>query len=409
MRESLKTLGCILIFAGTAIGAGMLALPLTTAAVGFPIAMVLLIICWLVMSLTALLILEANLSFPDGASFNTMARFTLGRGGQVTTWLSFLLLLYALTAAYVSGGSSILSSVIKLISGATWPHWINTLIFTIALGGIVVLGTRSVDFINRGLMAIKGFAFFSIFFLIFPDIKVHHLVSSAQQLPYVWYTLPILITAYGSHTVIPSIRNYIGPDVKRLRLIIVSGCLLPLIIYTCWEIITLGVLPLYGANSFHAIASKHGSINDMVLSLQNIVNKKTIDLGVNIFTDVAITTSFLGVTMSLFDFLADAFRVKSNKFYDRFIIGLLTFTPAVLFALLYPKGFVLALGYASIFCSILLIILPPLMVLNLRRKNKKKVYRTWQTTPVLWVLVIVGVGIIVLQILNSLNMLPVFS
>lgn len=409
MSGALKTLGCTLIFAGTAIGAGMLAIPLVTAAVGFPLAMLLLIVCWAVMSLTALLILETNLAFPDGANFNTMSRHTIGRGGQLATWISFLLLLYALTAAYVSGGASLLSIAVKLISGATWPHWVNTLAFTIVLGGVVVLGTRSVDYINRGLMTIKGVAFFAIFFLMLPHVDVHNLVSSVKQFPYIWYPLPILITAFGSHIVIPSIRHYVGPDPKRLRLIVVAGCLLPLIIYAFWEIITLGVLPLYGSNSFQTIAAKHGSIGDMVLGLRHIVDSKVIAFGVNTFTDVAITTSFLGVTMSLLDFLAEAFHLNPRKLSGRFLASLLTFIPPILFALFYPKGFVMALGYASIFVAILLIILPPLMVRNLRRQNKKQSYRTWQPTFVLWLLVLIGIGFVVAQVLSSLNLLPVFS
>lgn len=117
---------------------------------------------------------------------------------------------------------------------------VNILVFTIVFGGVVVLGTRSVNYINRGLMTIKGVAFFAIFFLMLPHVDVHNLVISVKQFPYIWYPLPILITAFGSHIVIPSIRHYVGPDQKRLRLIVVSGCLLPLIIYACWEIITPG-------------------------------------------------------------------------------------------------------------------------------------------------------------------------
>ena len=69
----------------------------------------------------------------------------------------------------------------------------------------------------------------------------------------------------------------------------------------------------------------------------------------------------------------------------------------------------MALDYAGIFVAILLIILPPLMVRNLRRQNKQQPYHTWKTTPVLWILVLIGIGFIVAQVLSSLNMLPVFS
>ena len=47
----------MLIVAGTTIGAGMLALPIASAGLGFNTAMVLIVGCWLLMTYTALLML----------------------------------------------------------------------------------------------------------------------------------------------------------------------------------------------------------------------------------------------------------------------------------------------------------------------------------------------------------------
>ncbi|HKM26623.1 MAG TPA: aromatic amino acid transport family protein [Thiopseudomonas sp.] len=51
--------GSTFIVAGTALGAGMLAMPLATAGIGFASAMLLLLGLWIVMSYTALLLVEA--------------------------------------------------------------------------------------------------------------------------------------------------------------------------------------------------------------------------------------------------------------------------------------------------------------------------------------------------------------
>ena len=73
-----KALGSILIVAGTAIGAGMLASPVVTAAAGFSHAALLMIGLWALMCTTALLTAEAALAFPSGYNgFNTMALATL--------------------------------------------------------------------------------------------------------------------------------------------------------------------------------------------------------------------------------------------------------------------------------------------------------------------------------------------
>ena len=53
-----KTLGSALIIAGTAIGAGMLAMPLTSAGIGFGFTAVLLIGLWLLLAYSGLLFVE---------------------------------------------------------------------------------------------------------------------------------------------------------------------------------------------------------------------------------------------------------------------------------------------------------------------------------------------------------------
>src|SRR6187200_1183190 len=102
-----KLLGSILLVVGTSIGAGMLAVPIPTAALGFTGALVLLFLCWLVMTAGAFLLLEVNLWMPMNSNLNTMARGTIGSFGQIISWIAFLLLLYSLLAAYVDGGSDL--------------------------------------------------------------------------------------------------------------------------------------------------------------------------------------------------------------------------------------------------------------------------------------------------------------
>ena len=53
-----RTLGSVLIVAGTTIGAGMLAMPLAAAGVGFTGIACLLVGLWMLMSYTSLLLVE---------------------------------------------------------------------------------------------------------------------------------------------------------------------------------------------------------------------------------------------------------------------------------------------------------------------------------------------------------------
>src|SRR5688572_4400078 len=102
IREG-SVLGGVLLIAGCCIGAGMLGLPVLSAAAGFIPSFVLFVLCWLFMVVTGLLLLEVNLLFTEEVSIISMAGRTLGKVGQAVGWVCFLFLFYCLMVAYVAG------------------------------------------------------------------------------------------------------------------------------------------------------------------------------------------------------------------------------------------------------------------------------------------------------------------
>ena len=105
-----KIAGSTMLVMGTLIGGGVLALPMVGIGSGFIPILCLVLFLWALMVVTGFLFLEAALSFPTNEnSFTSMANKTLGRSGKIVTFISYLLLLYALVAAYVAGGGSLLS------------------------------------------------------------------------------------------------------------------------------------------------------------------------------------------------------------------------------------------------------------------------------------------------------------
>ena len=119
MHSSTRMFGSAMIITGTTIGAGMLAIPATVSGVGFWLACLLLILVWAILLSTALLLVEINLTMPDGTNFAKMAKHTLGFVGQALTWVAYLLLLYSLTAAYSAAGGDLIASVFKLLETTT--------------------------------------------------------------------------------------------------------------------------------------------------------------------------------------------------------------------------------------------------------------------------------------------------
>lgn len=391
-----KLIGSILIIIGTMIGAGMLALPMISAEVGFAIAAMMLVVIWAIMTTTALLTTEVNLAFEAYAnSFGTMAFRTLGIGGKVISWLCTLLLLYSLTAAYISGSTSLLSNVAELVIHTKTPSWLNALVFIVFMGGAVFWSTKSVDYCNRFFISLKGLVLIIIFVLLFPQVNFVNLIRESCSNQNWISMVPIFLCSFGFHPTIPSLSTYIGRKPRELKFAIICGSGIALIIYLLWLFITIGIIPLIGKYSFTTIGQSVGSL---VKTICIIINNKSVTVGINIFSNIAMTTSFLGVTLGLFDFLADGFK-RSNTRFGRLQTACLTFIPPFVFALYFPEGFVLALKYAAFFAIVLVVILPALMAYKLRNDaNLSSPYRVFGGKYLLFFIMLIGVLMLFISI-----------
>lgn len=406
-----RTIGSILIVAGTAIGAGMLATPMTTAAAGFPVSALLMVILWGIMCVSALLTAEAALAFPAGYNgFNTMAHATLGRSGQVICWLSFLGLLYALNSAYISGGGSILSTTLQTFFNIDMPQWANKMIFLVVFGMIIFSGARSVDMVNRVLISIKGVIFIITLSLITPYVDLQKLMNPEGEAKFLLAAIPILITSFGFHVVIPSLTTYTQNNVQAIVRAIVIGSFLPLVIYIIWLAGILGVVPLVGELSFisvlkEALYQHKDDVGVLLNTIDILVENRWLSASVNFFSHLAIITSFLGVGLALFDYLLDMRKNRSTS--TRVQTILLAFIPPLLFAMYYPQGFRLALGFAGIFVAITCIILPALFAWKVRTNpSLSSPYRVKGGMPVIIFVILAGIVVIVLEVMDKLGFLP---
>ena len=101
--------------AGTAVGAGVLALPAETAASGFLASSVAILGGWAFSVATGMLLAEASLwalrtTGSGGISLATVAGRTLGPVGAAACGAVYLFLSYALLVAYISRGGDVIAS-----------------------------------------------------------------------------------------------------------------------------------------------------------------------------------------------------------------------------------------------------------------------------------------------------------
>ncbi|CAA0209629.1 Tyrosine-specific transport protein [Klebsiella oxytoca] len=397
-----RTLGSILIVAGTTIGAGMLAMPLASAGVGFGVTLALLITLWALMCYTALLLLEVYQHVPADMGLGSLAARYLGRYGQWATGFCMLFLLYALTAAYISGAGELLASSLNQWLDWTLPPAAGVLIFTAIGGTVVCIGTSLADLFNRFLFSAKIIFLAIMLALLLPHIHQINLLTLPLQQGLALSAIPVIFTSFGFHGSIPSIVSYLGGDIRKLRRVFIIGSFIPLVAYIFWQLATLGSID---SPAFTALLAQNAGLNGLLEAIREVVASSHVELAVHLFADLALATSFLGVALGLFDYLADLFQ-RQNSAGGRLQSGLITFLPPLAFALFYPRGFVMALGYAGVALAVLALMLPSLLVMKSRQQHPDAPWRVAGGSAALWLVLLCGIAIVVIQFAIVAGLLP---
>lgn len=397
-----KLVGGILLIVGTSIGAGMLALPIATAELGFIGSCILLLGCWFVMSCGALLLLEVNLWMPQNSNLISMAKATIGPSGQIISWVTYLLLLYSLLCAYIAGGSDLFHNLLAA-SHIEIPQWISAIIFTLILGSVVYMGIHAVDYTNRGLMFVKLGVYILLIILLMPYVSLEKLSEGTMRKITSAGALTVTITSFGYAAIVPSLRVYFGGDVKKLKTAILIGSLIPLVCYIAWDLAIMGIISLNGENGLIAVLHSKNSTSDLVNTLSATVNKGAVTFFAKLFTSICVVTSFLGVALCLTDFLADGFQLE-KKGASNIFIHAITFLPPLVIVFFFPDAFVKALEYAGIYCVVLLILLPAWMAWQGRyREHIARGYQVFGGKLLLIALVLFSFWMIVWGVIDGIN------
>jgi len=346
-------IGGTLLIAATAIGVGMLAMPVATAEAGFLPSVVVYLLCWLFMLCTGLLFLEACIWMPKDANLITMVDRLLGFKTKILCWFVYLFLFVTVMIAHVVGGGSIL----REIFGPEIPMWASSIFYVIIFFPVVYLGARSVDRFNFFLMA--GIIVSYILFIVFSAGHTNMKLLSYSNWSKALWSLPILFTAFTYQVIVPTLMSYMNRDVKKVRLSIILGSSIPLVVYLIWEFLILGIVPVQGPHGL-VEAGKLGQT--AIAPLKEFTGNRYLFGVSKSFAFFTMTASYIALSLAYFDFLADGLKIKKEG-VRRLWLALLVFLPPTFVALYKPTIFITALDYAGgVSCAILFGIFPPLMV-----------------------------------------------
>ena len=408
-----KTLGTTLLVSGTMIGAGMLAMPLTSAGIGFTFTVVLLISLWILLTYSALLFVEVYQTTESDSGIGTLSALYFGNAGRVVSTTVMFVFLYALLAAYISGGGEILMKATQStgllgqegVIANTSPEMTLKIfigIFTVFFGSFVIISTKVVDGFNRLLFFVMLVALVVVMFVMFPKASVQNLMAMPLDNALIISAAPIFFTSYGFHGSIPSLVKYMEGDVRGLRIAIVAGSAITLVGYILWQLSTHGVL---SQSEFTQILKEKPTLYGLIEACHRITGSEIIASAVQLFSALALVTSFLGVALGLFDCTEDMLRKGLHINAGRLLLGAITFLPPVLFAYFYPD-FIAALSYAGQMFAFFAVVLPVGLVWKARRRYPNLPYRVAGGDVALIIALVIGIVVACIPFFVKAGMLP---
>lgn len=410
-KKTPSLLGGALVITGTVIGAGMFANPTATSGIWFAGSLLVLLYTWFSMLSGGLMILEVNTHYPHGSSFDTMVKDLLGKTWNAVNGFSVAFVLYLLTYAYIFVGGNLTAQAAGSITGSEQPLYLGQLLFTAVFAGCVWLSAKVVDRFSTLLIAGMVIAFFwatggLIGSVQLPVLFDTEAAASTSYWIYLAAALPVCLASFGFHGNVSSLLKYFNHDAPKVAKAIWIGTLIALVIYALWQLAVHGNLP---RSAFAPVIAADGDVGVLIENLSQYVAVGNMGKILSFFAYMAIASSFLGVTLGLFDYLADLFKFDDGL-TGRSKTAAVTFLPPLLFCLWKPTGFVTAIGYVGLAATVWTAIVPSLMLYRARKKfTAAPSYRVYGGTwLIVWVFAF-GVINIAAQLLSRLGWVPVFE
>ncbi len=393
LRSALS--GTVLVASG-AIGAGMFSLPIVAAGTWTAWAIASLILVWAATLTATLLLAKINLQFEPGASFDTVVGSCLGSPWRTINNLAIWFVLAILLYAYFSAGGNIVSHTAQQLNA---NYEVSEVLASLIFGLVVALMVWSGSRLVSAVCSILLFGMVATFVGATGGLLAgldHEILWQRPEAAsrFAWYTLPYFVTAFACAGLVPSLIKHYDGDAISVKKSLWFGTLLSLLVYTLWIVANFGTLE---RAELAPVIRAGGNVGDLASAIQAKVTTTNLPLVLAIFSHFAITTSFLSISLGLFDFLADRFNQSDDKM-GRAKTALLTFGPPAVLSAIYPQGFIIAIGYAGLAMLLTFFVIP--VVIAYKQKLT--------SAPTLLALGLFTLVVAICKILATLGLLPSF-
>lgn len=363
MKKEPSIIGGSCIIASVCVGAGMLGLPSAGAGAWTIWTLLVILLTMVLMTMSGWMLLETFKKYDFKVSFDTVTKDLLGEKVNFINNLAVYFVGGILLYAYITTSGLILQDVLGLDSK------LASILFVLVFSLLVWHSTRAVDRISVVLISFMALSF--VFGVSGLAIKVDIGTildtgsTTSSYSPYVFGLFSVALASFGYHHSVSSMRDYYGSE-RTASKALMYGTLIALTLYALWIVSVYGNLP---RDQFGPVIEKGGDVDALLAALSNVIDSDKVSNAISMFSMAAILSSFIGVGLGVFDFLADFFKFENNR-QGRTKAWAVTFIPPLVLSLLFPFGFVIAIGYAGAVATVWTCIIPALLVRKSRAQSK---------------------------------------
>jgi tyrosine-specific transport protein len=360
-----ETFSAGLLIAGTAVGVGILGLPVQVGLAGFFPACIGLLIGIVLMYITGMVFAETYSKIENhNADIPTLVKGSLGKSGKYLVTIGYIIVFWGLLTAYFSAGTSILMNILP----PSIPRWLVLILFFLPVTILLFAKFKYVLRVNAVIMIFLISSFIGL--LIFCAQDIHFQYYKNLKWSYFSGIMPIILCTLAYQNALPVICQRFNGDIKKIRTAIIIGLGLIFCICILWLLAVIGCLPLIGHNS---ITSAMNANQPATIPLSIILQSDWITLNSLLFSIAAILTSYISICIGLLRFSYDLFAVKNNDYRKVSAIAF-TFFPSVIISVVYPKIFLKMLDIVGGVGIVTLFGIIPSLMLIKQRKSKKQFF-----------------------------------
>ncbi|OGV51061.1 MAG: hypothetical protein A2017_12805 [Lentisphaerae bacterium GWF2_44_16] len=361
-KTKLPIISASFLVLGNCLGVGVLALPVKTGLAGFVPALSAIILIWLTMLISALVI-AYRIGSQEHFDIPSFYHQEIGHIGKWLAIICNLIILYGVLVAYLSGVSTLVISLFQI----SMPQWAVVFIYFCITTALIMFGMNA---LRKENVLIVTAIWISFGILIFTGVKKFdtHVLFSTYDWRYMSMGLPIAVSAFHFHNIIPTVCRAVKHDFRAASKAIFLGVFLGLIINTVWVIVVLGTLPESGPgiDTIYNASLKNWPAT---VPMSQLLHSKVFTTAGLAFAVLAVTASFMANGTGLFGFIGDLTHTYLKK-DSALLTGALSFLPPLVITLIYPDIFLSALSMVGgIGETILFAILPAIILFKLS-KNK---------------------------------------